>query len=122
MRKRRPEIAHVRDVVTLALSGDLSARRHLRDSGRHLGTVLAAVVTLLNPAVLVIGGDIAPAYDIFVAGLREALYRDASALATRDLDIVAATHGAQAGVRGCAVLALDHVLTAAVIDRQHALA
>jgi hypothetical protein len=59
----------------------------------------------------------APAYDLFVAGLRETLYRDASAIATRSLEILAATHGEQSGVRGCAELALDEVLSEAAIDR-----
>jgi hypothetical protein len=49
--------------------------------------------------------------------MRETLYRDASALATRDLHILAATYGEDSGVRGCAELALDAVLSEATIDR-----
>ena len=111
------DVTHVRDVVDLALGGDTAARRVIRRSGRHFGEVLAAAVTLLNPAAIVVGGDMAPAYDLFVAGLRETLYRDASAIATRELQILAATHGPQSGVRGCAELALDDVLSPAAIDR-----
>ena len=110
------DVGHIRDVVSLALGGDTEARRHIRRSGRHFGEVLAAAVTLLNPAAIVVGGDMAPAYDLFVAGLRETLYRDASAIATRSLEILAATHGEQSGVRGCAELALDEVLSEAAID------
>lgn len=117
LRAKGVDVTHVRDVVALALTGDTEARRHIRRSGRHFGEVLAAAVTLLNPAAIVVGGDMAPAYDLFVAGLRETLYRDASAIATRDLQIVAATHGEQSGVRGCAELALDEVLSPAAIDR-----
>ena len=117
MRENGHEVGHTRDVAELALSGNTDARREIRRSGRHFGEVLAAVVTLLNPAAIVIGGDMAPAYDLFVAGLRETLYRDASALATRDLHIRSATYGEQSGVRGCAELALDQVLSEATIDR-----
>ena len=117
LQARGLDVTHVRDVVDLALGGDTEARRYIRRSGRHFGEVLAAAVTLLNPAAIVVGGDMAPAYDLFVAGLRETLYRDASAIATRELQIVAATHGEQSGVRGCAELALDEVLSAAAIDR-----
>jgi predicted NBD/HSP70 family sugar kinase len=116
MQQRGYDVGHVRDVARLALAGDAQARGEIRDSGRHFGTVLAAAVTLLNPAVIVVGGDLAPAYDMFVAGLRETLYRDASAIATRDLQIVSATYGEQTGVRGCAVMALDHVLADDAVD------
>lgn len=116
MRESGREVAHIRDVVVLAVNGDSDARDRIRDSGRHFGRVLAAAVTLLNPATIVVGGDMAPAYDMFVAGLRETVYRDASTIATRDLRIVAATFAAESGVRGCATLALDHVLSADAVD------
>lgn len=116
MREAGREVDHVRDVVVLAVNGDSDARDRIRESGRHFGKVLAAAVTLLNPAIIVVGGDMAPAYDMFVAGLRETVYRDASTIATRDLGIVAATFAAESGVRGAATLALDHVLSPAAVD------
>jgi predicted NBD/HSP70 family sugar kinase len=116
MRDKGHDLGHVRDVAALAAAGDGDARREVRRSGRQLGEVLGAAVTLLNPAAIVIGGDLVPAYDMFVAGMRETLYRDASAIATRELQIVPATYGAQSGVRGCATLALDQVLSPRAVD------
>src|SRR5882724_5267680 len=55
-------VGHLRDVVELANGGDADARRMIRDSGRHVGEVLAGAVNLLNPAVLVVAGDMAGAY------------------------------------------------------------
>ena len=104
-------VGHLRDVVELANSGDADARRMIRDSGRHVGEVLAAAVNLLNPAVLVVAGDMAGAYDIFVAGLRETLYGNATALATRVLQVVPSTFGDRSGVIGSAAMVLDHVLS-----------
>lgn len=109
-------VGHLRDVVELANGGDPEARRMVRDSGRHIGEVLAAAVNLLNPAVLVVAGDMAGAYDIFVAGLRETLYGNATALATRALQVVPSTHGDRSGVIGSATLVLDEVLSPAAID------
>jgi predicted NBD/HSP70 family sugar kinase len=109
-------VGHLRDVVELANSGDPDARRMIRDSGRHVGEVLAAAVNLLNPAVLVVAGDMAGAYDIFVAGLRETLYGNATALATRTLQVVPSTYGDRSGVIGSATMVLDHVLSPAAID------
>jgi predicted NBD/HSP70 family sugar kinase len=109
-------VGHLRDVVELANIGDPDARRMIRESGRHVGEVLAAAVNLLNPAVLVVAGDMASAYDIFVAGLRETLYGNATALATRVLQVMPSTHGDRSGVIGSATMVLDHVLSPAAID------
>lgn len=110
------EVGHVRGVVDLAVSGDPEARRLIRDSGRHIGETLAGAVNLLNPEVLIVGGDMANAYDIFVAGLRETVYGNATALATKALTIQATTHGDLSGVIGSAALVLDQVLSARAVD------
>ncbi|MCJ0905288.1 ROK family protein [Rhodococcus sp. ARC_M6] len=111
-------VGHVRDVVRLALDGDSEARRLIRSSGRLVGDVISGAVNLLNPEVLVIGGDMAEADELFLAGLRESVYGNATALATRSLHIVSVSHGAQSGVLGCAVLVLDNLLSTREIDRR----
>ncbi len=111
------EIAHVRDLVRLAGQGDPEARHLVREAGRRVGEVVASAVNLLNPEAVVVGGDLAQAYDIFVAGLRETLYSHASALATRELVIVPVTHGDQSGVVGCAAMAVREILDSAAVDR-----
>ena len=110
-------VAHVRELVARAIEGDAAARRQLRESGRRVGEVLSGVVNLLNPGAVVVGGDMAAGYDFFVAGLRETLYAEATALATRDLEILPSTHGQEAGVVGCAQLALSEVLRPERVDR-----
>lgn len=110
------EVGHVRGVVELAVSGDPEARRLIRDSGRLIGEVLAGAVNLLNPEVLIVGGDMAKAYDIFVAGLRETVYGNATALATKALTIQPTTHGDLSGVIGSAAMVLDQVLSTRAID------
>ncbi len=116
LREQGRDVGHVRDVVELANHGDAEARRLIRESGRHIGEVIAAAVNLLNPAMIIVGGDTAQAYDILVAGLREALYRNASALATRALQVVPATDGDRSAVLGSAALVLDTILGAEAID------
>lgn len=109
-------VRHLRDVVELANGGDPETRRMIRDSGRYVGEGISPAVNLLNPKVLVITGDMAGAYDIFVAGLREALYGNATAMATRELEVVASVHGGAAAPVGGAVMALDEVLSARAVD------
>jgi len=110
-------VSHIRELVEQAARGDAGARARIRDSGRHVGDVLAAVVNLLNPRAVVVGGDMAPAYDTFVAGLRETLYAGATDVASRDLEILPSTYGAQAGVVGCAQLVLSEVLSPSSLDQ-----
>lgn len=109
-------VRNLRDVVEIAHGGDAEARRMIRDSGRYVGEVLAAAVNLLNPAVVVVAGDMTGAYEIFVAGLRETLYGNATAQATRSLAVVPAAHGSRSGVVGGAVMVLDEVLSPRAVD------
>ena len=111
------EVTHVRDLVALAVQGNSDARHLVRVAGRRIGEVVASAVNLLNPEAVVVGGDLAQVYDIFVAGLRESLYAQASALATRELVIVPVTHGEQSGVVGCAAMALREVLDSSAVDQ-----
>ena len=107
---------NLRDVIGLAHSGDALARRLIRDSGRQVGEVLAAAVNMLNPATLIVAGDVAGAYDIFVAGLRETLYGNATALATQNLQIAPSAFGDRGGVLGSALAVLDQVLGPRAVD------
>lgn len=103
-------------VARLALDGDADAIRVLRQAGRRIGEVVAGAVNLLNPAVIVVGGDLAEAFDPLVAGIRELVYQRSSAMATRGLRIEPGVLHASAGVANCAVLVLGEVLSARAID------
>ena len=118
----RPGVEHVRDLVGAALTGDAEARGLLRESGRAVGEVLAVVVNVVNPQAIVIGGDMAAAFDIVAGGVREAVYAQSTSLSTRDLQVLPAAHGDRAGLVGCAALALDHVLSPWAVDQRLALA
>ena len=105
-----------RDVVTLVRSGDATAGRLVREAGRVLGEVLASAVNLLNPAVVVVGGDLAQAHEQLLAGIREIVYQRSLPLATRHLEIVRSTLGDRAGITGAAAMAIEHVLAPARVD------
>ena len=67
----------LRDIIAKALDGDQGCRRVLADAGRHLGVALAGLVNLLNPEVLVLGGQLSFVGDIIIAPMRQALERSA---------------------------------------------
>ena len=80
--------ADVRDVVRLFREGHPEVTSMIRAAGRQLGEVLAASVNAFNPAVIVIGGELAEADDPLLAGVREIVYQRAVPLGTRSLRIV----------------------------------
>jgi predicted NBD/HSP70 family sugar kinase len=106
-----------RDVVRLVRNGHPGAIRMVRDAGRTLGEVLAGVVNFFNPAVIVVGGDIAETHAQLLAGVREGIVSRSLPLATRDLTIVPCRLGDRAGVTGAAIMAIEHVLAPAAVDR-----
>ena len=89
----------------------------VRDAGRTLGEVLAGTVNFFNPAVIVIGGDIAEAHAQLLAGVREGIFSRSLPLATRDLRIVPCRLGDRAGVIGAAMMVIEHVLSPDAVDR-----
>jgi predicted NBD/HSP70 family sugar kinase len=105
-----------RDVVRLVRSGSQDAVRLVREAGRVLGGVLATSVNLFNPAVVVIGGDIAQVDEHLLAGVREVVYQRSLPLATRSLRIVRSRLDDRAGVIGAAVMVSEHVLSPEAVD------
>jgi len=110
------DAAHVSDVVHLARAGHPVATRLYRASATVIGTAVSDVVSLLNPRVVVIGGQIAAIDDVLIATIREVVYRRSLPLATRRLEIVPTRLGEAAGVQGLARLVLDHVYDPRRVD------
>jgi glucokinase len=94
------------DVLAAALAGDLAARQIMLDAGEVLGRALVGIVNLLNPKLVAVGGGIGEAADFLVERAAEVI--DAEALAgRRDVRVVQAELGNDAGVLGAAALAFD---------------
>jgi predicted NBD/HSP70 family sugar kinase len=105
-----------RDVVDQVRAGRPEALQLIREAGRTVGGVLATSVNMLNPAVIVIGGDVARADEPLMAGIREVVYRRSLPLATGRLRIVRSQLDDGAGVIGAAVMVLEEVLAPAAVD------
>ncbi|WP_129840033.1 ROK family transcriptional regulator [Streptomyces sp. RFCAC02] len=92
----------VRDQLSI---GQPDAVRLAREAGRLVGGVLATVVTLLNPGVLMIAGDLTG--PPFLTGVRELLYQRAMPRTTAYLQVVTSRLGDHAGVRGAAAMVVE---------------
>ena len=98
------------DVVRLARAGHPEATGQVRQSGRMVGAAVADAVNLLNPTSVVIGGKLAEADEQVFAAVREVVYRKATPVASRHLEIVITELGHMAGVIGAAHMVIDYVL------------
>jgi predicted NBD/HSP70 family sugar kinase len=107
-----------RDVMRLAQAGQPDAVALVRTAGQLLGEVLATAVALLNPAVLVVGGDMAHTHEHFLIGVRESLYRRTVPLATRNLLITASELGDRAGILGAVHMVVDQVFSVEEVDKR----
>jgi len=105
-----------RDVVSRLHAGEPDAIRLAREAGQHVGEVLATVVCLINPAVLIIAGDLAET--AFVTGVREALYARALPRATRHLRVATSELGQRGGVVGAVRMVVDELYSPAEVDRR----
>lgn len=95
------------DVRDLLTAGHPEAAALAREAGRQVGDVLATVVTLLNPGVLMIAGDLAGTP--FLTGVRELLYQRALPRSTAHLDVVTSRLGERAGLVGAGALVVEHL-------------
>lgn len=109
-------VGSVTQVVDLIKTGDPLATAMSRRAGRLIGIALSDAVSLLNPGIVVIGGELSAAANDLFAGIRESVYARSLPLATRRLEIVPARLGAGAGVSGLTATVTDYIFNPARID------
>ena len=98
------------EVIDLVRAGNTAAVRAVREAGRTIGEVLTTCVSIINPAVIVLGGSLALAGEHLLAGAREVVYRRSMPLATGHLQIAQSRSGGNAAVQGASMLAVHHAL------------
>ncbi len=102
------------DVGAYLAAGDGDAARLTQAAGRVIGEVVAGVVSLLNPAQVVVGGVLAS--PPLLTGVRETLYPRSLPRATRHLTVTQSTLGERAGVVGLAVLVVEREYSPAAVN------
>lgn len=97
------------DLLDLLRTGDRGIVRVVEDAGVAVGKALAAAVVMLNPQVIVVGGDLAAAGDTLLEPIRRTITRNTMLCHAESLRIVPSALGDSAGVRGAAALVLEGV-------------
>ncbi|MCX5713480.1 MAG: ROK family protein [Candidatus Omnitrophica bacterium] len=92
------------ELSVLAKNNDRRALRIWSRVGSRLGLALVSVVNLLNPDRIVIGGGVANAGPVLFSSVKGFLAKRAMPVQSRDVKIVKAQLGPEAGMIGAAVL------------------
>ena len=99
--------AGIDQLVTAAREGNVSVLRMFEDAGLHLGWGLAMLGNLIDPSVIIVGGDMSRAGDLLLDSVRVGLRRHALASVSANTRVVAAGLGDRASVIGALLLAMD---------------
>lgn len=82
-----------------------------RQAGRLLGFGAANIVSLFDPEVVIIGGGMAGAADLYLDSLRDAMLERGQPLAARKVKLTVSKLGDAANLLGCARLAWQSLET-----------
>jgi predicted NBD/HSP70 family sugar kinase len=110
----RTRTPRLHDVVRAARDGHAGALHVLDDAGHMLGLGTSYLVGILNPELVVVGGEASEAFEFLLDPLRRALAEDA--LEAERVPVVASTIEGDAGVAGAVLLAFEAGLAAAEVE------
>jgi glucokinase len=103
---RRMNARSAEEVIQAAQAGDTKALSAVAETARYLGLGVANIVSLLNPELIVLGGGLLQAYDLFAEDIRKTVLEWAQPFAARQVRFAASQLGENAGLLGAARLAL----------------
>jgi len=105
LRRRHGAKITLRQVIALAMEGDLGCQRVIADAGRSLGLAIAGTCNLLAPERVIVGGELAAAGGILLDPLRTIVQRSAIA-SLRATPVLQSVLGERAEVLGAVALVL----------------
>ena len=107
LRRSHGEDVTVQRMLDLARAGDLGCRRVITDAGRAVGRAVSMLINVLNPELVVVGGDLAAAGDLLLDGVRDSIARAALPSAAEAARVVTGVLGERAQVLGAIALVIS---------------
>ncbi len=105
----RAERITAEQVFQLAAAGDKIAQRIVDDVHKYLGIALANIIHLMNPGMIILGGQVAQAGDLLLVPLQACIHDLCLPTASEDVRIVQGILGAEANIVGAVTLALQDI-------------
>jgi predicted NBD/HSP70 family sugar kinase len=97
-----------RDITRAALNGDELSRSLLEAAGGYLGKGIALMQNILNPEIVVLGGQLLEAEEVFLGAVRRAAAKHA--MTVEQVPIVPSTLKEHAIITGAVLLAMDQAV------------
>ncbi|MCL7938227.1 MAG: ROK family transcriptional regulator [marine benthic group bacterium] len=97
-------------IVNAALAGDPIARQVVHEAAEHLGIAVAGMVSMLNPALVIVGGGLSRVGDLLLDPLRDVIGRRSLITSVAGTEVRASNLGEQATALGAATLVLQAAL------------
>jgi predicted NBD/HSP70 family sugar kinase len=94
------------DAIGLARGGDPGCRRLFADVGRTVGRSVGAICNLVNPELVIVGGEMSVVGDVLVDAVAEGITLATIPAIARDAQVVAGSLGERAEVLGAIGLVL----------------
>jgi glucokinase len=92
-----------------ARNGEHVARQVMKDMGSMLGIGIANLINIFNPNMIVIGGGVKDAWDLFIGSTHEEIMKRAFQVPAERTEIVPSLLGDDAGMIGAAAGALQKI-------------
>ena len=108
LRATHPGVTDLATVVARAVQGDPGCRRVVADAGHAIGSSLATLCNIVNPARIIVGGTLGEAGELLLEPLRTSLRAGAIRSAAEDVEITSASSGHDAELMGAVALALQN--------------
>jgi predicted NBD/HSP70 family sugar kinase len=99
------------DLLALILDNDLGARRVVADAGRRIGRPLADLCNVLNPAAVVVGGELGTVGTVLADAIQESINRYAQPMVGEAITARPSSLGPRAEVLGAITLAIANATT-----------
>lgn len=95
----------ITDVFDKARQGDPAASRIVDRAGRAIGLALSHAINLLNPQIVILGGDLTNADDLFLPRIEREIAENGVPQLTRGIQIVMSALGLDLRLKGAGALA-----------------
>ncbi len=105
----RAERITVEQVFQLAAEGDSVAKHIVEDVCSSLAVALVNIVHVINPGLIILGGQVAAAGDLLIEPLKMRMHALALPEAMQSLRIVRGVYGSEANIVGAITLALQDI-------------
>ena len=101
------ELRTAQEVAEAARRGDMVSIEVFLEAGRWLGYGVANLVSLFDPEIVVIGGGMARASDLYLDALRKAMRERAQPIAAKKVKVVVSKLGGDANLLGATRVAWE---------------